>query len=721
MRTAPLDTRFAGRVVQVCEGLLRADGTSAQALALDDQFRALGLASSIHSRWFDAALAARRLPLEALQADEHDLLLVHADDPSGFALPAAMALHTTRVLVYHGLPPASLYAPGSPMEARLRAGRAQLAQAAGRFHRCWVGHEALIDELQALGIPRDRCDVVPPIVSPGRLTGTEATRTRGMWLSAARAQSHKRPQAVAALFDRVRTRQPDAARELWSIGRREAEDGEVIAPDPAAGRQAPGLVDDAQHQQLLRRAELFVSASAYERQGRALIEAVLAGLPVVALDRPGVAVAIGTPEALAASDDDLAALVEALAADPVRRRALAARQRRHARRFEPAAAATSLAAALSALLPAPRRFHQVSIVICTYNRAALLERCLDYLQHQTDTRFEVVVVNGPSTDDTEAVIARHADRIKLVRNPVANLSVSRNLGIAAAAGDLIAFIDDDAIPFDDWVARLLHEFGRRPLTTAALGGPVYYAGSLEFQAQDIGINERAEVLMDMPAGQVGRDGWSRSLLGTNVCLRADLLRAAGGFDEQFDYFLDESELTFRLQRQGWLVGYDPDLYLRHEFAQSANRGSLHHFNWFSICKNTAYFVARYAGLEGEALHGYLQARIRAERIEPLDAAVRSGALPPAERDRLVDQVRAGVQQGLQDAGAPRRRPALRDAGAVLRPFTTPSREPQIGRDLPPLHVCIVTREFPPHSGAGGIGTMYQHRCRNCCCWATMSR
>lgn len=708
MRTLPLDTRFGGRVVQVCEGLLQADGTTGQVLELDRLFRAMGLDCSIHTKWFDASLADRRLPLEALQADEHDLLLVHVDDLSGYALPAALPLHTTRVLVYHGIPPAEAFAPDSAMHHRLRAGREQLAQALPRFHRCWVGHGARADELRVLGLPRERCDIVPPIVPPGPLTGAEASRTPGTWLSAASAHCHKQPQALRTLFERVRAARPEAARELWQFGRRRTDDSAPVHADPAAGLHELGQIDDAQRDLLLRRAELFVSTSAYERQGRALIESVHAGLPVVGLRGPGVAEVIGTPDALADSLDTLATLIEALHAEPARRHELARRQRHHVRHFEPAAAAVPLAAALAALLPTPRRFHQVSIVICTYNRAALLARCLDYLRHQTDTRFEVVVVNGPSTDDTEAVIARHAEFVKVVRNPLANLSVSRNLGIAAAAGDLIAFIDDDAIPFDDWVARLLHEFGRRPLTTAALGGPVYYAGSLEFQAQDIGINARAEVLMDMPEGQVGRDGWSRSLLGTNVCLRADVLRASGGFDEQFDYFLDESELMFRLQRQGWLVGYCPELYLRHEFAQSENRSGLHHFNWFSICKNTAYYVARYSGLEGQALRDYLQARIEAERVAPLDAALQQGLLPAAERDRLVRQVHEGLDRGLRDAAAARVPAALPMADPALRPFATPAREPQIGRDLPRLHVCIVTREFPPYSGAGGIGTLYQH-------------
>ncbi len=704
----PLDTRFGGRVVQVSEALVGADGTSAQILELHRQLQEMGLDSVVHTQWFDPELGDRRHPLETLCADEHDILLVHMDDLSGYVLPAVLAMHTTRVLVYHGIPPEAHFAPDSAMARRMRAGREQLASAAGIFHRFWVPDDARAAELQALGVARELCDIVPAIVRPGPLAGVDGARCPGTWLCAARTWAHKRIPELMQLFAQQRESHPELARELWLVGRRHADDDRDPGVDTDTGVLAWGQVDVVRFETLLSQAGIFVSCSAYERQGRAMIEAVHAGLPVVGLNCAGIRTAIGTADAIVDRIEDLAPLVASLMSDPARRQALCARQRQHVRRFEPAAAAVPLARALGALLPSAGRFHGVSVVVCTYNRAELLDRCLDYLQHQTDPRFEVIVVNGPSTDDTQAVLAAYADRIKVVVNPVTNLSVSRNLGVAAASGQLIAYIDDDALPFDDWVGCLLDEFGRRPLTTAALGGPVYYAGSMEFQAQDIGINGRAEVCTDISQDQIGRNGWARSLLGTNVCFRADVLRTTRGFDEQFDYFLDESELTYRLQREGWLVGYCPELYLRHEFAQSSNRSGQHRFNWFSICKNTAYFVARYSGLDGAALTDYLRTRIEAERIAPLDAAAKAGELSEADRDALVQRIHAGVEQGLRDAELPPERALLPQASARMRPFTMPGADASTGLKPTRLHICFITQEFPPFGNAGGIGTMYYH-------------
>src|SRR5207302_6552199 len=88
----------------------------------------------------------------------------------------------------------------------------------------------------------------------------------------------------------------------------------------------------------------------------------------------------------------------------------------------------------------------VSIVVSTLDRAAHLARLLASLRHLDYERFEVVVVNGPSQDGSDAVLAQWDGQIKAVRCPSANLAASRNIGIAAAAGDIVAFIDDDAVP-----------------------------------------------------------------------------------------------------------------------------------------------------------------------------------------------------------------------------------------------------------------------------------
>ncbi len=85
-----------------------------------------------------------------------------------------------------------------------------------------------------------------------------------------------------------------------------------------------------------------------------------------------------------------------------------------------------------------------SVVIVTYNRANLLSAELASLRRQRHPQFEIIVVNGPSSDHTEEVLAEYRDLIKIERCPEANTAMARNIGVAASAGEIIAFLDDDA-------------------------------------------------------------------------------------------------------------------------------------------------------------------------------------------------------------------------------------------------------------------------------------
>src|SRR5437764_13996520 len=106
-------------------------------------------------------------------------------------------------------------------------------------------------------------------------------------------------------------------------------------------------------------------------------------------------------------------------------------------------------------MPDPRR---VSVVINTYNRAASLQNTLLAMPRQDYPSFEVIVVNGPPTDHTAEVLKRHAANIREGSWSERNLSISRNDGIEMARGDYVAFIDDDAVPDEDWLVAAIAAF-----------------------------------------------------------------------------------------------------------------------------------------------------------------------------------------------------------------------------------------------------------------------
>ena len=96
-----------------------------------------------------------------------------------------------------------------------------------------------------------------------------------------------------------------------------------------------------------------------------------------------------------------------------------------------------------------------SIVINTLNRADSLDKTLESLRWlKYDGDFEVVVVNGPSTDHSALVVDKWREHIRAATCDKPNLSMSRNIGITEARGDVVCFLDDDGVPEPEWLEQL---------------------------------------------------------------------------------------------------------------------------------------------------------------------------------------------------------------------------------------------------------------------------
>ena len=110
---------------------------------------------------------------------------------------------------------------------------------------------------------------------------------------------------------------------------------------------------------------------------------------------------------------------------------------------------------------------RLTIELCTYNRARLLERVLEALFDQTlsDDAYEVVLVNDGSTDDTKTVIERVRPLTRCAFTTIdqanAGLAAGRNAGIARSSGERICFIDDDVLPTPVFAAEHLRSDERR--------------------------------------------------------------------------------------------------------------------------------------------------------------------------------------------------------------------------------------------------------------------
>jgi O-antigen biosynthesis protein len=214
----------------------------------------------------------------------------------------------------------------------------------------------------------------------------------------------------------------------------------------------------------------------------------------------------------------------------------------------------ALAAATRAFAEAPfsadeaARWPKVSVVVCAYDAAGTIEECLTSLAALTYPNVEIIVVNDGSCDATTA-IARAQVGVRVIDVPKGGLSAARNVGLAAASGEIVAYTDADVRVDPDWLNYLVHT-----LLTAdvvGVGGPNVVPEDDAWMAQCIARapGGPTHVLLD--------DTIAEHVPGCNMAFRRDALLSIGGFNPVFVRAGDDVDVCWRLQARGLRLGFAP--------------------------------------------------------------------------------------------------------------------------------------------------------------------
>jgi len=89
----------------------------------------------------------------------------------------------------------------------------------------------------------------------------------------------------------------------------------------------------------------------------------------------------------------------------------------------------------------------VSVIIPTYNRAYIIERCIKSVLNQSYNNIEIIVIDDGSTDNTKDILAQFSDKINYIYQSNSGVSVARNAGVSVSKGMYLAFLDSD----DEWL------------------------------------------------------------------------------------------------------------------------------------------------------------------------------------------------------------------------------------------------------------------------------
>ena len=283
--------------------------------------------------------------------------------------------------------------------------------------------------------------------------------------------------------------------------------------------------------------------------------------------------------------------------------------------------------------PAPRP-PPTSVVVVSRGRPRALARCLAALVAQDHPCLELVLVADPPSAGLRPDLP-----IKRVAFDIPNISAARNAGIAQAAGEVVLFVDDDAVPAASWARRLALALAE-PGVIAATGftrGP----DGLSWQCRAERITPSGQALPIAVAGPslLGPEGGSAvSTLGTNCGFRREALLAVGGFDPAFAFHLDESDLDMRLAARfpDGLTAVLPEAEVIHAMAPGTARDAarLPH-DLRAIGRSTAIFAVRHGGTTG-----WLEPAQRRRLLRLMVA----GRMDPLAVGRVLATLRAGLAE-----------------------------------------------------------------------------
>jgi len=213
----------------------------------------------------------------------------------------------------------------------------------------------------------------------------------------------------------------------------------------------------------------------------------------------------------------------------------------------------------------------ISVVVCTYNRSAILRRMLESFFAQTcldSVACELILVDNNSSDDTRSVVDGFArfPTLRYVFEPRQGLSCARNRGVAEACGDIVAFLDDDVIVDANWLAGLRACFDATGADV--VGGRSYLIFETDPPPWLGPYFRRCLSEVDLGPKRQVRDSGHR-LYGLNLAFRKAALLAAGGFEEALGrrgsglLGGEEFAAISRILAAGGKVFYEPDAVVGH--------------------------------------------------------------------------------------------------------------------------------------------------------------
>ena len=195
---------------------------------------------------------------------------------------------------------------------------------------------------------------------------------------------------------------------------------------------------------------------------------------------------------------------------------------------------------------------KISVIIPTLNSSGTLPELLNSLMEQGYRYFEIIAVDGGSTDDTLEILSKYP--IRILHEEMRGIGAARKKGVDNAKGDFIAFVDSDCIAPTDWLSKLFSKIRNRKDVAAVGGIAMPKSSSLVSKCLQYRLFGLEKIKKEIGV---------ESIPTMNAIYRKDAILSVGNFNEKYELG-EDPELNFRLRKKGFNIIYSPEIIVIHD-------------------------------------------------------------------------------------------------------------------------------------------------------------
>lgn len=599
---------------QILPALSYGDAVSNDAIEIRNALRNMGYVSNIYAKYVHEIISKDACPLNKYKKNPNNIVIYHFSLGDLDVTKFVKLLPDTKILIYHNITPYYYFKGINDELAQLcRNGRYELKSLRKDIKHAFGVSEYNRKELLDYGFINT--DVLPIIVDFSKYDLNPNNKIIQNFddgyvnlLFVGRIAPNKKQEDLIKIF--YNYKKINSKSRLILLGSCKGMDKyfmklqEIVRRLNLTDVVFTGQTSFDEMLAYYHVADVFLCMSEHEGFCVPLLECMYLNVPIIAYNSTAIPYSLGNCGILVNEKrfDEIAEMINLLINDNTLRKKIVSGQRKRLQDFERIKIENKLRNYIENVFNSSERNEcvdniekqpLVSVVICTYDRSKYLEKCIESIEKQTYPYFEIIIVNGPSTDETIQVLEKYP-KIKVVMQEKLNgLSFARNLGIEASDGEIIAFIDDDAVADSNWINYLVK--GYKSESIGGVGGPVFDITGEWYQFKNgyiskagipSFINEK-DLNYNNPKGE-----FFNYVMGTNSSFRKSALYDIGLFDETIKYYIDETDVCVRMIKSGYKIKHLDNPIVFHEMAEGFNRMSCYDLNWHEIMKNVIYFTIK---------------------------------------------------------------------------------------------------------------------------------